>query len=127
MTESKAVIGVAARQRRLAVVAVVAGVCGAASTVPVGATVQAVLLLVLLVCGAGSAVMSWTDVPPAAAVAGVIGLSVAAVVGTSTALAWLHWWQPTLSCLVLSAAVVVTGAVRVVLLHRRRPQEASSW
>lgn len=127
MTESTAAISADTQQRRLGVVAVVAGLCGAASTLPVGAAVQAVLLLVLLVCGAGSAVMSWVDVPPAAAVAGAIGLSAAAVVGTSTALAWLHWWQPTVSCLALSAAVVVTGAARLVILHRRRTQAAPSW
>jgi len=127
MTESMAAVGADTQQRTLGVVAVVAGACGAASTVPVGAAVQAVLLLILLVCGAGSAVMCWVDVPPGAAVAGVIGLSVAAVVGTSTALAWLHWWQPTVSCLVLSTAVVVGGAVRVVSLHRRRTQAAPSW
>lgn len=109
-----------AQQRILAILAVAAGLCGVAATIPVHPVLQAVLLLVLLVAGAGSAVMSWVEVPAAAAVAGVIGLSVAAVVGTSTALAWLHLWQPTTSCLALSIAVLIGGALRIALLRRTR-------
>ncbi|MCV7431880.1 hypothetical protein [Mycolicibacterium bacteremicum] len=114
----------AGQQRTLAVLAVVAGACGIASTIPFHAASQAVLLLALTVAGAGSAVMCWTDLPAAAAVAGTIGVSVAAVVATSTAAAWLHMWEPTMSCLLLSSAVAVTGAVRIQILRRER---APSW
>jgi CHASE2 domain-containing sensor protein len=127
MTAQLKTDGIARQQRILGIVAAVAGVCGAASTIPFGAALQGILLLVLFVSGAGSAVMSWVDVPPAAAVAAAIGLSVAAVVGISTALAWLHWWKPTASCLVLSLAVLLAGVARVTVLHRRRTQAAPTW
>ncbi|WP_304118778.1 hypothetical protein [Mycolicibacterium bacteremicum] len=114
----------AGQQRILAVLAVLAGICGVASTIPFHAATQAVLLLVLTVAGAGSAVLCWTDLPAAAAVAGTVGLSVAAVVAISTAAAWLHVWEPTLSCVLVSLLVAITGAIRMHVLRRQR---APSW
>ena len=112
-------------QRFLGILAIVAGLCGLGSTLPIGPAGRAILLLVLLVSGDGSAVICWLDLPGAAAAAGVVGGSIAAVIGTSTALAWLHWWQPTVSCLVLSSAVLVSGLARVATLGRRA--EAPTW
>lgn len=126
MTPPRAVEGTDPQQRILGIVALAAGLCGLGSTLPIGSVGQAILLLILLVSGAGSAVMSWLAVPAAAALAGVVGVSIAAVVGTSTALAWLHWWQPTVSCVALSVLVGASGAARLVTLSRSRKQ-VSPW
>lgn len=126
MTAPHAAAGTGVQQRVLGIIALAAGMCGLGSTLPIGSVGRAILLLVLLVSGAGSAVMCWLEVPVAAAAAGVIGVSIAAVVGTSTALAWLHWWQPTASCVALSVVVAASGTARLVTLSRSRA-EAPPW
>ena len=108
-----------AQQRWLAQLAVLAGAAGALSTVPMGAALQSMLLLVLLFTGAGSAAMCWVEVPAGAAIAGVIGLSIGAVIVTATTLAWLRVWYPIPSCLALSAIVAVVGLTRLWLMGEK--------
>lgn len=112
-------VQISRQHRTLAWLAVASGTCGALSTVPVGAFPRAVLLLVLLVAGAGSATMCWVAIAPPAALAAVVGLSVAAVFATATALAWLRLWYPVQSALVLSCVVAAVGILRLCILRRR--------
>lgn len=99
------------QQQVLALMAVAAGVAGALSTAPIGAWPRAVCLLAFVTGGVGSAVMCWLDVPPPAALAGVVGLSLGAVVAVSTSLAWLRGFNPTASCLTLATLVVASGGL----------------
>src|SRR6476620_11559900 len=77
----------------LARLAVIAGVSGALSTVPFSSVLlRSILLMVLLVAGVGCAVLCWLDLPTGATLAGVIGVSVAAVIALATSMVWLQIW-----------------------------------
>src|SRR5262249_43059568 len=91
---------------------------GLLSTVPSWPAVQAVLLTILVLTGAGSAVMCWVRLPPAAAVAAVVGVSVAAVVALATSLIWLGLWHPAVSCAALSIVVFASGLCRLQRVGR---------
>jgi hypothetical protein len=97
----------------LAVLAVVAGLAGILSTLPWPAPVRVVLLTTLLLTGAGSALLCWLSLSDSAAVAGVIGVSVATVIAFSSSLLWLNLWHPVLSCVMLSVGVLAVGSVRL--------------
>ena len=97
--------------------AIVAGLCGALSTVPVSSPVRALLLLVLVLVGVGSAAMCWVDLPPAITAAAVVGFSVTAVMSLAVVMAWLGVWYPTPSCLLVSIVVVICGFARLKKLQ----------
>jgi CHASE2 domain-containing sensor protein len=97
--------------------AIIAGFCGALSTVPFSSTVQALLLLVLVLAGAGSAAMCWVDLPPAVTVAAVVGISVISVMSLASAMAWLGVWYPIPSCLLVCLVVVTCGVARLKKLQ----------
>ena len=100
--------------RVLAGLAVIAGVSGALSIIPFSSVLlRSILLMVFLLAGVGSAVLCWLDLPSGAAVAGVIGLSVAAVIALATSMVWLRIWYPVPSCLVLSFTVASIGLIRL--------------
>ncbi|MBJ7337661.1 hypothetical protein [Mycolicibacterium sp.] len=99
--------------RTLAASSVLAGAAGMAATVPGAPIMQSIALLVLLVWGAGSAIACWFELPTGASVAGVIGLSIAAVVAMTTLLVRWDAWHPKLACLCLSIVVATSGMVRL--------------
>jgi hypothetical protein len=113
--------------RILAQSAVIAGVSGALSVIPFSSVLQSILLMVLLSAGVGSAVMCWLDLPSGAAVAGVIGLSLAAVIAFATSMAWLGIWYPVPSCVILSFLVASVGLIRLWTLREvgGRPEPMS--
>lgn len=98
--------------------AIIAGVCGALSTVPIAPPAQAVLLLVFMLVGPGSAAMCWAELPPAVTVAAVLGVSVSVVLALAVAMAWLTIWVPIPLCLLLAAAAVASGVIRSRSLRR---------
>ena len=104
--------------RALARVAVIAGVLGALSTAPLSPVLQSIALLVFMSAGVGSAALCWSDLPGGAMVAGVIGLSVAAVMGTATQMASFGIWYPVQSCLVMSSIVATAGLIRLWALRK---------
>ena len=98
----------------LARLAVIAGASGALSTIPISSVLlRSILLMVLLVAGVGSAVLCWVELPTGAAVAGVVGVSVGAVIALATSMVWLHVWYPVVSCVATSFAVVSVGLIRL--------------
>ena len=103
--------------RVLANLAVIAGLAGMLSTLPVSAPARMVLLTTLMLTGAGSALLCWVSLSGSAAVAGVIGLSLATVIALACSLLWLNLWQPVLSCLILSVGVLAIGLVRLWTLR----------
>jgi hypothetical protein len=103
--------------RVLAMLAVIAGLSGMLSTLPVSAPAQIVLLTILVLTGAGSALSCWLSLSGSAAVAGVIGVSVATVIALACSLLWLKLWHPVLSCLILSVSVLAIGLVRLWTLR----------
>jgi hypothetical protein len=103
--------------RVLAYVGVIAGLSGVLSAIPGLPVLQSLLMLILLVAGAGSAALCWLELPAGAAVAGVIGLSIAGVIALATSLAWLRTWYPVPSCLLLSLTVAVIGLMRLWTLR----------
>jgi hypothetical protein len=108
--------------------AVIAGVSGALSVIPFSSVLQSVLLVVLLIVGVGSAVLCWLELPSGAAVAGVIGLSVATVIALATSMVWLRVWYPVPSCVVLSLIVASVGFIRLWTLRELggRPEPISA-
>lgn len=106
-------------QRVLAYLAVAAGVAGVLSTLPLGALTRALLLLMFLVSGVGSAVLCWVKLPLGAVTAGVVGLSIGGMILVSTTSVWLRWWHPTTICLTVSALVAVGGAARLRTAQQR--------
>ncbi len=107
----------ASQARLLATLAVIAGLSGMLSMLPVPAPARAVLLLILMLTGAGSALLCWVSLSGAAAVAGVLGVSVATVIALSCSQLWLNLWHPVLSCVMLSVGVLATGLVRLRTLR----------
>lgn len=101
----------------LATLAVIAGLSGVLSTLPLPAPARAILLTILLLTGAGSALLCWLSLSGPAAVAGVLGVSVATVVALTCSQLWLNLWYPVLSCLILSVGVLATGLVRLRALR----------
>jgi hypothetical protein len=101
----------------LARLAVIAGASGTLSAIPFSSALQSVLLMVLLIAGVGSAVLCWSDLPRGAAVAGVIGLSISAVIALATLMVWLQIWYPVPSCLVLALVVASSGLIRLWTLQ----------
>jgi hypothetical protein len=97
--------------------AVIAGVCGALSAIPVSSVLQSILLMVLVVVGAGSAVVCWLELPSGAAVSGTIGLSVSAVIALATLMIGMRLWYPVPSCLALSLIVASAGSLRLWTLR----------
>lgn len=97
----------------LAVLAVTAGLAGILSTLPLFTPVRVVMLTILVLTGAGSALLCWLSLSDSAAVAGVIGVSVATVIAVSSSLLWLNLWYPVPGCLMLSVGVLVVGSVRL--------------
>jgi hypothetical protein len=97
----------------LAQLAVIAGVSGAVSAIPISPVLQSVLLIVFSFAGIGSAALCWLELPTAATVAGVIGLSWAGVIAFATSMAWLQLWYPVPGCLLLSLTVAAIGLVRL--------------
>lgn len=106
-------VGAEWQARRLAASGLVASAAGIVATVPGAPAVQSLALIVLLAWGGGSAVLCWVELPTGAAVAGVVGLSVASVVGMSTLMARWGAWYPKLACLCLSILVATSGLVRL--------------
>lgn len=111
----------------VAKVAIVTGTFGILSTVPLWPPLQGLLLLVFLLAGTGSAAMCWSALPPAVTVAAVVGLSVASVLLVAVAMAWVPFWGPVPSCLLLSAAVITSGFVRLRALRRPTPEGSMPW
>jgi CHASE2 domain-containing sensor protein len=107
--------------------ALACGACGLLSTVPVSSALQGVLLLVFMLAGPGSAAMCWVDLPPAVTVAAVIGVSVATVFALSVAMAWLGWWLPVPSCLLLSVLAITSGLLRLRALRRTATGSRRPW
>jgi hypothetical protein len=108
----------------LATLAVTAGVVGALSTIPFSSVLlRSFLLMVLLVAGVGSAVLCWLELPTGAAVAGVVGVSVAAVIAVATSMVWLHMWHPIPSCLAMSFTVTAIGLIRLWTLREAANSE----
>jgi hypothetical protein len=99
--------------RVLARLAVIAGLSGMLSTLPVPAPARAVLLTILVLTGAGSALVCWLSLSGPTAVAGVLGVSVATVIALTCSQLWLNLWHPVVSCLLLSVGVLATGLVRL--------------
>jgi CHASE2 domain-containing sensor protein len=104
--------------------AIIAGFCGALSTVPFSSTLQALLLLVLVLVGAGSAAMCWVDLPPAVTVAAVLGISMVLMLSLSVIMAWLGVWYPIPSCLLLSTVIVLCGYARLRTLRTKMVETA---
>jgi CHASE2 domain-containing sensor protein len=98
--------------------AVVAGICGILSTVPVAPVLQALCLLLLVLTGVGSAVMCWVDLPPAPLFAALVGISITSAMSLAVVMAWVGIWYPVVSCLLLSAGVLCSGCFRVRSLRR---------
>lgn len=107
----------ASQSRVLAMLAVTAGSCGILSTLPLPASARVVLLTVLVLTGAGSALLSWLSLSGPAAVAGVLGVSVATVIALTSSQLWLNLWNPVVSCLILSLGVIATGVARLRALR----------
>jgi hypothetical protein len=103
--------------RVLAKLAVIAGLSGMLSTLPVSAPARAALLTILMLTGAGSALLCWLSLSGSAAVAGVLGVSVATVIALTSSQLWLNLWHPVLSCLALSVGVLTTGLARLRTLR----------
>lgn len=101
----------------LAQLAVLAGAAGVLSSIPTTPVLQAMLLIVFSVAGIGSAALCWLDLPRPAAVAGVIGLSMAGVIALATSMNWLKFWAPTPSCVVISLLVAAVGVLRLWYLR----------
>jgi hypothetical protein len=127
-------MGAERQARNLAVSGVFAGVAGVVATVPGAPAIQSLALLILLAWGGGSAILCWVELPTGASVAGVVGLSLASVVGMTTLLARWGAWYPKLACLGLSIVVATSGLVCLwsangeVLagaLRRAKPQRGS--
>ena len=103
--------------RVLGKLAVIAGLSGVLSTLPVSAPARIVLLIILVLTGPGSALLCWLSLSGSAAVAGVIGVSMATVTALACSLLWLNLWYPVLSCLILSISVLAIGLVRLWTLR----------
>ncbi|CAN5340294.1 hypothetical protein BH09ACT7_BH09ACT7_06190 [soil metagenome] len=99
--------------RVLAYTSLVAALSGILATIPSLPVVQSLFMLVLLLCGAGSAVLCWVELPTGASLAGVIGLSLAAVIALTTLLVRWNVWHPELSCVILSLAIASSGLARL--------------
>lgn len=99
--------------RGVAWLAVAAGAAGVAAAIPSHPVLQAVLLMVFVAVGPGSAILCWVTLPPAATVAGVLGGSFAVVAMVTTSMSWLGLWYPLPSCLALSVLTVASGAARL--------------
>lgn len=106
--------------------AVVAAVCGAASAVPVPSEIRALPLLVFVIVGPGSAVMSWLDFPGGATMAGIVGISTTSMMALAAAMAWLQFWHPGPSCLVLAAVVAASGIARIRALQKQS-ETSGTW
>jgi hypothetical protein len=113
--------------RILAKASVLAGFAGMAASIPGSPVVQSVLLLIVLTFGAGSAILCWVEIPATAACAGVIGLSLAAVVIGTTALARWDFWYPTASCMILSTGLACCGFLRLWNLRGRPGSLSIRW
>lgn len=111
----------------VAIVAIIAGVCGVLSTVPVLFGLQAVLLVAFMLAGPGSAVMCRVDLPPAVTVAAVLGISVTSVFSLSVVMAWLGVWYPTWSCVLMSLLVMVSGGGRLRTLRTSMAKAGRPW
>ncbi len=103
-----------------------AGASGALSSIPTTPVLQALLLVVFSVAGIGSAALCWLDLPAPAAIAGVIGLSIAGVIALATSMAWLKFWAPTPSCAVISLLVATVGLLRLWHLKRDGDTQTTS-
>lgn len=111
----------------VAMVAVMAGICGALSAVPAPSSLRVLPILVFMLVGAGSAVMCWIDLPPAVTVAAVVGISIASMMAIAVTMAWLEFWHPKWSCLILAGLVAASGAARLLTLHRSMPVGRRPW
>ena len=106
-------VGAEWQARKLAVSSVFAGAAGVVATAPGAPVMQSLALLILLAWGGGSAILCWVELPTGASVAGVVGLSLAAIVGMTTLMARWGAWHPKLACLCLSIVVATSGLVRL--------------
>ncbi|MGE2731545.1 hypothetical protein ACQI4F_18875 [Mycolicibacterium vaccae] len=111
----------------MAATAVGAAMCGALATVPVQSPLRAVLLLVFVLAGVGSAVMCWMDYPVAVTVAAIVGISVASLMAVAVAMAWLQFFHPVPSCLLIAALVAASGLFRLHTLRVPTGRVVSSW
>ena len=103
--------------RVLARLAIIAGIAGILSTVPMWPPAQMVLLTTLLLTGAGSALLCWVNLSGSGTVAGIIGVSVATVIALACSLLWSKLWYPVPSCVLLSLGVLVIGSARLWTLR----------
>ena len=108
-------------------IAIAVGTCGILSTVPIWSPLQALLLLVFLLTGMGSAAMCWVALPPAVTVAAVVGLSVASVLAVAVIMAWVPFWGPIPSCLLLSAVAISSGFTRLWVSRKPVRKSAIPW
>ena len=102
----------------IALLAVLAGTAGGLSTVLSAPALRCFLLLLFVLTGVGCAILCWLELPTGAAVAGIVGLSLAAAIVVGTAGAWLHAWYPIASCLAVSLIVLSSGLIRLWTLIR---------
>lgn len=127
MNVGRRLMTAASQEEVVAKAALVAGVCGGLSTVPFAPPLQALLLLVFVLAGPGSAVVCWLEFPPAVTVAAVVGISVASVLALAVATAWMAVWLPIPSCLLLSAVGVTSGFARLRNLRMSMQHNSGRW
>lgn len=108
------------QQIRSAQIALVSGIAGVLSAAPIGTPLRAALLGSFVLFGVGSAITAWVNLPPAAVLAAIPTLSLAAVISMTSILAWTRAWSPSSSCVVLSVGVASIGILR---LCHQPPQE----
>lgn len=106
----------------VATVAVITGVCGVLAVIPAPPALRVLPILVFMLGGAGSAVMCWIDLPAAVTTAAVLGISIASMMALAVAMAWLEFWHPVWSCLILALIVTASGTLRLQAI--RRPSAA---
>lgn len=115
------------RDERVATVSLAAAACGALATVPVSTPLRGVVLLAFVLTGVGSAVMCWIDLPAAVTMAAVVGISIAALTAVAVVMAWLEFWYPVPSCLIVAALAALSGAIRLRTLRDPATEADPTW
>lgn len=115
------------RDEKVAAMAVAAAACGALAAVPMPAPLRGLALLAFLLAGVGSAVMCWIDLPVAATMAAVVGISIASLMAVAVAMAWLQFWHPVPSCLLIAVLVAASGFARLRTLRGPIAEADPTW
>lgn len=108
------------RDQSVAAATVAAGACGALASAPLPPALRVLPLLVFMLTGVGCAVMCWIDMPTAPTVAAVVGISLAAMMAVAVTMAWMQFWHPVPSCLILASLTTASGLIRLRTLHFSR-------